>query len=282
MVIPEGVEGEPHHGRVDVDIVGDEFHLRAPFQRRNDGAGLPVGDAGHGVVQVGHVGRACVKGGVGGVVAGAGVGNGDPHLVMAGGNELQRTRLLRGDIHQLDQAVCPLLQAAEHCNIRLVEILRVLGTHLVGADEGALHVDAHKVCASAVLMGSGGIHHTVQDLFRESHGGGADGQHALTGLKIGQGLDGFFIAVTEILAHGTVEVDIHQARQSVSALGIHDLFAFLRLCKGHDTPLPDGQAPLLKGVAGGINQSIFDDHILILTLSFVQPLSRACARQLPL
>ena len=78
-----------------------------------------------------------------------------------------------------------------------------------------------------------------------------------------------------------MEVDIHQARQSVSALGIHDLLAFLRLCKGHDTPLPDGQAPLLKGVAGGINQSIFDDHILILTLSFVQPLSRACARQLP-
>ena len=84
---------------------------------------------------------------------------------MAGGNELQRTRLLRGDIHQLDQAVCPLLQAAEHCNIRLVEILRVLGTHLVGADEGSLHVDTHKVCASAVLMGSGGIHHAVQDLF---------------------------------------------------------------------------------------------------------------------
>ena len=90
----------------------------------------------------------------------------------------------------------------------------------------------------------------------------ADGQHALTGLKIGQGLDGFFIAVTEILAHSTVEVDIHQARQSVSALGIHDLFAFLRLCKGHDAPLPDGQAPLLKGVAGGINQSIFDDHFI--------------------
>ena len=143
-----------------------------------------------------------------------------------------------------------------------MEILRVLGTHLVGADEGALHIDAHKVCASAVLMGGGSIHHTVQDLFRKGHGGRADGQHALTGLKIGQGLNGFFIAVTEILAHSTVEVDIHQARQSVSALGIHDLFAFLRLCKGHDAPLPDGQAPLLKGVAGGINQSIFDDHFI--------------------
>ena len=116
-------------------------------------------------------------------------------------------------------------------------------------------------------MGGGSIHHAVQDLFRESHSGGADGQHTLTGLKIGQGLDGFFIAVTEILAHGTVEVDIHQARQSVSALGIHDLFAFLRLCKGHDAPLPDGQAPLLKGVAGGINQSIFDDHSIGLLTS---------------
>ena len=84
---------------------------------------------------------------------------------MAGGNELQRTRLLRGDIHQLDQAVCPLLQAAEHLHIGLVEVLRVLRALLFGADEGALHVDAHKVCAPAVLMGGGSIHHAVQDLF---------------------------------------------------------------------------------------------------------------------
>ena len=37
----------------------------------------------------------------------------------------------------------------------------------------------------------------------KGHSGGADGQHTLTGLEIGQGLDGFFIAVTEILAHST-------------------------------------------------------------------------------
>ena len=81
---------------------------------RNDGAGRTVRDAGHGVVQVGHVGGTGLKSLDSGVIVGAGVGDGDAHLVMALLDKVQIAWLLRGNVHQLDQTVCTLLQAAEH------------------------------------------------------------------------------------------------------------------------------------------------------------------------
>ena len=113
-------------------------------------------------------------------------------------------------------------------------------------------------------MGGGGIHHAVQDLLGEGHGGGTDGQHALAGLKICQRLDGLLGAVAEILAHGPVEVDIHKARQGVKALGVEYLFALLRGAEGDDAALPDEDASLFKGVAGRINESIFYQHFTCL------------------
>ena len=263
MVIAEGVEGKADHGRVDVDVIGDKLHFRAPLQRRNDGAGLPVGDAGHGVVQVGHVGRTGVKGREGGIVAGAGVGDGDAHFLVALLDEVQRARLLRGNIHQLDQAARPLLQAAEHPHIGGVEVLRVLGAHLLRADEGAFHVAAHKVRALAVFVGGGGIHDVVQDLFREGHSRGADGQHAFAGLEVSEGLDGFFAAVAEVLAHRPVEVDIHQTRQGIGPGRVHDFLALFGLGERHDAAIADEEVPLLKGVAGGIDFCVLDDHMLV-------------------
>ena len=245
---------------MDVDVIGDELHFRPTLHGRNDGAGGTVGDAGHGVVQVGHVGGTGVKSGNGGVIVGAGVGQRDADLPMALFDELQRARLLRGNVHQLDETVRPLLQAAEHLHIGLVEVLRVLRAHLVGADERALHVDANKIGTLAVFVSGCGIHDAVQDLFGECHGGGADGQHALAGLKIRQRLDGFFLAVTEILAHGTVEVDIHEARQGIEALCVQNFLALLGGSKGHNAALPDDDAPLFKRVAGSVDQSILNDH----------------------
>ena len=104
----------------------------------------------------------------------------------------------------------------------------------------------------AVFVGGRGIHDAVQDLFGECHGGGADGQHALAGLKIRQRLDGFFLAVTEILAHGTVEVDIHEARQGIEALCVQNFFALLGGSKGHNAALPDNDAPPFQTCGGGV------------------------------
>ena len=260
MVVAEGAEGEADHGRMDVDIVGDELDFCAALQRRNDGAGRAVGDAGHGIVEVGHVGGTGVKSRAGGIVAGAGVGDGDADLPVALPDELQRARLFGGHIHQLDEAVRALLQAAEHPHIGRMEVFRVLCADLFRADEGAFHVDADKVCALAVPVGRSRIHDAVQDLFREGHGRGADGQHTLAGFKVGQRLDGLFRSVAEVPAHGTVEMDVHKAGQSISTLGIQNFFARFRLRKGHDAPLPDEQVPLLERVAGGIDLCMFDDH----------------------
>ena len=48
----------------------------------------------------------------GSVVVGAGVGNGDAHLIVAFLDEIQVARLFGGHVHQLDQAARALLQAA--------------------------------------------------------------------------------------------------------------------------------------------------------------------------
>ena len=270
-VVAKGIEGEPHHGGVDVHVIGDEFHLGVVLHGGNDGAGRTVGDAGHGVVQMGHVGGTGFKSLDGGVVVGAGVGDRDTHLVMALPDKVQIARLLRGNVHQLDQTVCTLLQAAEHGGICALHILRVLCAHLFGADEGALHVDAHKVGTLAVFMGSSGVHHLVQKLLRVGHGGGANGQHALAGLEICQRLDGLLGAVAEILAHCPVEVDIHKARQGVQTLGVQHLLALFRGGKGHDAAIADDDGAALKGVARGIDQCILKDHTKHLVLSSFHP-----------
>ena len=106
-----------------------------------------------------------VKSRAGGIVAGAGVGDGDADLPAALPDELQRTRLFGGHVHQLDEAVRALLQAAEHPHIGRMEVFRVLCADLLRADEGAFHVDADKVCALAVPVGRSRIHDAVQDLF---------------------------------------------------------------------------------------------------------------------
>ena len=252
-------------------VIGDELHLGIVLHGCNDRAGRTVGDAGHGIVQVGHVGGTGFKGLDGGVVVGAGVGDGDAHLVMALLDKVQIARLFGCNVHQLDQTARTLLQTAEHGGVCALHILRVLCAHLFGADEGAFHVDAHKVGALAVFMGGSGVHYLVQDLLGVGHGGGADGQHALAGLKIRQRLDGLLGAIAEILAHCPVEVDIHKARQGVQPLGVQHLFALFRGGKGHDAAIADDDGAALKGVARGIDQCILKDHTKHLVFSFFHP-----------
>ena len=260
LVIPEGVEGEPHHGGVDVHVVRDQLHLGTVFQRRDDRAGGAVGDAGHGIVQVGHMGGTGLKRLDGGIVIGAGVGDGDAHFLVALPDEIQIARLLRSHVHQLDETAGALLQAAEHGRVCALHIFGILGAHLFGADIRAFHVDAHQIRAFAVLVGGSSIHDVVQELFGVGHGCRADGQHALAGFKIRQRLDRFLGAVAEVLAHGPVEVDIHQTRQGIGTLGVYDLFAFFRLGKRHDAAIPDDDAAGFKDMAGGVNVRIADDH----------------------
>ena len=228
MVVTKSLEREPHHRRVDVDVIGDELHFRPALHGRNDGAGGTVGDAGHGVVQVGHVGGTGGKGFFGGVIVGAGVGNGNTHLIVTFLDEVHVARLLGGDVHQLDQPTAAGLQSAEHIGVGGHHVLGVLGAHLFGADVGAFHVDADQIRAMLIFMGRSHIHDAVQDLFAEGHRGGADGQHTFAGLEIGNGLQTCFVGIAEVMADSTVEVYVHKAGQGVAVLGVQHFLVLLR------------------------------------------------------
>ena len=260
MVIAKRIKGKAHHGRVDVHVVGDEFHLGALLQRGNDGAGCAVGDARHGVVQVGHVSGTGGKRLFGGVVVGAGVGNGDAHLIVAFLDEVHIARLLRRNVHQLDQPAAARLQTAEHLGVGGHHVLGVLRAYLFGADVGAFQVDADKIRAVLVLVGCGYVHDAVQDLFAEGHRGGADGQYTFAGLEIGNGLQTGFVGITEVMADSTVEVDVHKAGQGVAALGVQHFLVLLRGSTENDAAIADHQVFFHKTATIRKNFGIFDNH----------------------
>ena len=271
VIVTEGVEGEANHSRMDVHAVGDQLHHGTVFQGGDDGAGFAVGDAGHGVVQVGHVVGTGGKSSLGGVIVGAGVGDGNAHFLAAFLDEIQVARLFRGHVHQLDQPAGALIQAAEHTRVGPHDVFGVLGAHLFGADVGAFHVDAHQVGAALVLVGGGHVHDAVQDLFAEGHGGGADGEHAFAGLKVGNRLQAFGVGVAEIMAHRTVEVDVHQAGQGVQAIGVDDLLTGFGHGMGHDAAVADHQILHSKGVLRGIYLGVANNHSLFLACLVKNP-----------
>ena len=269
MVIAKGVEGKPHHGGVDVYIVGDQLDLGTLLQRGDDGARLTVGDAGHRVVQVGHVGGTGGKGGLGRIIVSAGVRDGNAHLIVTFLDKIEVSRLLGRHIDQLDQPAAARLQAAEHGCVRPHDILGVLGADLAGADVGAFHIDAHQICAVLVPVRCGHIHDAVQDLLAEGHRGGADGQNALARLKIRDGLQACRIGIAEIMTDRAVEMDIHQTRQRVGTARVNDILALQRGCAKDDAAVTDDKVFLYKAAAVAVNFCIFDDH------SSIPPLIRS-------
>ena len=269
MVVAKRVKGKPHHGRVDVYVVGNQLDLGTFFQRGNDGARLTVGDARHRVVQVGHVGGTGGKRGLGRVVTRAGVGDGNTHLVAAFLDEIQVARLLGGYVHQLDQPAAARLQTAEHRSVRAHDVLRVLGTDLLRADVGTFHVDAHQICTVVVLVGGGHIHDAAQDLLAESHRGGTDSENAFAGLKVGDGLQARLVSVAEIMADCAVKVDIHKTRQRVGTACVDDFLALLGRRAKHDTAVTDDEVFFHKAAAVAVHFCIFDDH------SSIPPLIRS-------
>ena len=200
------------------------------------------------------------KGFFGGVIVGAGVGNGNTHLIVTFLDEVHVARLLGGDVHQLDQPTAAGLQSAEHIGVGGHHVLGVLGAHLFGADVGAFHVDADQIRAMLIFMGRSHIHDAVQDLFAEGHRGGADGQHTFAGLEIGNGLQTCFVGIAEVMADSTVEVDVHKAGQGVAALGVQHFLVLLRDGTEDDAAIADHQVFFHKTAAIRKNFGIFDNH----------------------
>ena len=245
---------------MNVNIIGDQLHIGTVFQRGNNGAGGAVGDAGHGVIQVGHVAGTGGKRSLGGIIIRAGVGNRDAHLIVAVTDKIQIAGFFRGNVHQLDQPAAACLQPAEHGGIGPLHILGVLCADLFGADVGAFHVDADQIRAALVLVGRGHVHDAVQDLLAERHGCGADGQHALARLKISDGLQAGLVGVAEIVTDCAVEMDVHQTRQRIGTARVNDILALLRGRAKDDAAIADDEVLFHKAAAVAVDFCIFDNH----------------------
>ena len=148
----------------------------------------------------------------------------------------------------------------------------------------AFHVDAHQIGAAFVLVGGSHVHDAVEDFLTEGHGGGADGQHALAGLKVGDGLQTLGVSVAEIVAHGPVEVDVHQAGQRIQTVGVNDRLSGFRHGMGNDAAVADHQVLYGKGMLRSVNLGIADNHSLLLAclLKTPAPAGQGCGDQISL
>ena len=144
--VAEELEGQAHHGGVDVHTVGDDLGGHAwHLATGHDGAGLAVVQRRHGVEEVRHVLGTCLEGRARRVVVGAHVRERHAHLVCHGGNEVEVAGLFGGHVHELDASACRRLQLVELLRRGPAHKVGVLGPHLVGRDVGALHVHPHKL-----------------------------------------------------------------------------------------------------------------------------------------
>lgn len=134
---------------------------------------------------------------------------------------------------------------------------------LLGADEGPSMLIPTRSALLAVLMGGGGIHHTVRDLSEKVSSSRQMASIALfTGLKIGQGLMLLLVPSQKSCPCSTVGSGYPPGLGRVVKVpfGIHDLLACLppqqrARCA---SPPPDGhQAPSSKVCGGGINHKHF-------------------------
>ena len=202
--------------------VGDDLgRYVVTLRTGGNGAGLSVMQRGHGVEQVRHMARASIEGRARVIVASAGMGDGNAHIVRYLADELQVARLFGSHVHQLDEALRLLLQTAKLLDGGAAHVRRILRAHLIGGDIGTFHVDAHDpgLPRCCFMRGHAG-HDGSQALFRKRHGGRADGCHATACLVCRDGGDALIGRIAEIVAHGTVEVHIYQAWDHITSRSV--------------------------------------------------------------
>ncbi len=173
---------------------------------------------------MGGVGHAPVKGLLGLVIVGGGVGNGHGAQLPGLFHKLLAAGLLRGNIHQLHQTAAQVEQLLEQGEIGRHNVFLFLSAFALFGDEGPLHVYAHNLCP--VLQGSVvKVFCRQQGLFNHlpasGHGGGAEGGHAVGQQKAGHGVQGLGGAVAGIRPVAAVNVHVHKAGDNGIALAVH-------------------------------------------------------------
>ena len=242
--------------------VADNFRLHiGVFHSGGDDAGVPVVDTGHGVVQVGQVGHAGIHSGLGVVVVGIGVGDGHGAQLAGLLHEFRRAGQLGSDVHNAHQAVATLKQGLEALEIRLLQVVGILGTPLLVGKVGAFHLDAHEPGVARggfclqLLCGSEGL---FQHVVGERHGGGGKGGHAAGSIVGRHFFQAIIVAVGEVRAGVAVAVDIHQTGDDGSTLQINGIGGN-RLGQHRAEPT----VPDLKGTVGKLKIGSEDSRVFI-------------------
>ena len=189
-----------------------------------------MGQAAHGVVEVGGVGDAHVKAVLGLVVVGVSVGNGDGAELAGLLNEFVGAGGLRCDNHQADNAAAAVIQPLELLKIRRAHILGLLSALFAHGNIGAFQMDTQHPGAALFRLihaGAGRSQGAGNALLRQGHGGGAERSHPVAEQKAAHGADGLYGAVAGVLPVAAVNVDVHKTGYGGEPSGVKDLFPVL-------------------------------------------------------
>ena len=197
-----------------------------PLGGRADGAGIPVMDAGHGVIKVRQVGRARVKDSGGLLIAGVGVGHGNGTLLRRAVGEFHRAGQLRSHVRDPQQALRRVIEPGKGVIVRQTEIGGVLSALLLLGEKGSLHLNAHQTGAArrgSLMEPYRRAEGRFQHVIGQRHGGGRKGGHAVLCQIGGHFHKTVVVAVGEVRAGIAVGVDIHQTGDHIRAVKIDTL-----------------------------------------------------------
>ena len=244
------------------------LHLLVLHSGGND-AGIPVVNAGHGVVQVGQVGHAGLHRRPGVVIVGIRVGNGHGAKLAGLFDEFHRAGKLRGDIHDPHQAAAVIKKLPEALEIRILQVVRVLSPPLFVGEIGSLHLNAHEPgqpLRSLLFELLGGGEGLFQHVVGQSHGGGGEGGHAAGGIVGRHFFEAFVVPVGEVRPGIAVAVHIDKAGNDGSAMKVNGIGGnFLRQDSAEPAVLnlkAAGDKPEIRGEDSGI----FVEHRILLRL----------------
>ena len=194
----------------------------------------------HGIVQVRHMAGALLKSSDSRVIIGAGMGDGHHRLVMPLLDQLHGALFLRRDGKQLYTIAGRFVQSVEHGDVRFVDIFAVLSPLLRKRYKRAFHVDPMEMRSVVLLtffgVGSGRAADAVQHLLGERHGSRYDIRHAHRCFIGRHRVDGLSRAVTEVLAHAAMEMNIRKTRYGIASASIY-LFLIADICRSGRKPV---------------------------------------------
>ena len=204
---------------MDVLAVADQLGSHSfAFAARADGAGLAVVDAGHGVVQVRQMARACVKDGGSLFIRAVGVRDGDSAELTCKLREFHRAGQLRSHVRNADEALGHVIKPFKRAEIRIFQIRAVLRALFLFGEERSLHLDAKQAGAARRLLVSepdSGPIRRLQHVIRQRHGRGREAGHAVLG-KIARHFDkAVVIAVGKIRAGIAVVMHVDEAGNDI-------------------------------------------------------------------